>query len=75
MAQNLTVGKLKSIIADLPDDLELKLSSDTGVDQGEGDIIIEDVYRVTYEHKYFGKIDYVAVYANDIIDEDDWEED
>lgn len=73
MAKNFTVGELKKVIADLPDDLELKLSSDTGVDQGEGRIIIENVYRVKYENKY-GKIDYLSVYTNDIIDDDEWED-
>lgn len=73
MVKSLTVGKLKSVIADLPDDLEVKLSSDTGVDQGEGVIIVEDAYRTKYETANF-KVDYLTIYVNDI-DEDDWEED
>lgn len=72
MVKSLTVGKLKSVIADLPDDLEVRLSSDTGVDQGEGTIIIEDAYRTKYETANF-KVDYLTIYANDI-DEDDWED-
>lgn len=72
MIQSLTVGKLKSIIADLPDDLEVKLSSDTGVDQGMGTIIVEDAYRTKYETDSF-KVDYLTIYVNDI-DEDDLEE-
>ena len=72
MIQSLTVGKLKSVIADLPDDLEVKLSSDTGVDQGMGTIIVEDAYRIKYETDSF-KVDYLTIYVNDI-DEDDLEE-
>lgn len=76
MAKCLTVGKLKSVIADLPDDLEVKLSSDTGVDQGQmgGRIVIEDARRVKYETAHF-KYDYLDIYANEIEDDEDWEED
>lgn len=63
----LTVGKLREVIKDLPDDLVVELSSDTGVDQGEGRIVVEDAYRVKYD-----SIDYLAIYAND--HEDDYEE-
>lgn len=61
----LTVGKLREVIKDLPDELEVELSSDTGVDQGEGRIIVEDAYRVKYS-----SVDYLAIYANDRIEED-----
>lgn len=71
MVKSLTVGKLKNIIADLPDELEVKLSSDTGVDQGEGKIIVEDAYRTKYETANF-KVDYLTIYANDI--DYDWED-
>ena len=37
----LTVGELRKALEGVPDNLEVKLSSDTGVDQGEGEIIIE----------------------------------
>ena len=68
MVKSLTVGKLKSVIADLPDELEVKLSSDSGVDQGMGRIIVEDAYRTKYR-----TVDYLTIYANDIED-DDWED-
>ena len=32
----LTVGELRKALDGVPDDLEVRLSSDTGVDQGEG---------------------------------------
>lgn len=60
MSKVLTVGKLKEVLKDVPDDLEVKLSSDSGVDQGIGQIIIEDAYRVSYEN-----VDYFTIYAND----------
>lgn len=69
MVKSLTVGKLKSVIADLPDDLEVKLSSDTGVDQGIGTIVVENAYRTKY-----GTVDHLTIYVNDV-DDDDWEDD
>ena len=68
MSEVLTVGKLKEALKDVPDDLEVRLSSDTGVDQGEGQIIVEDAYRVTYKD-----VDYFSIYANDSDDEYDEE--
>lgn len=62
----LTVGELKGVIKDIPDDVEVRLSSDTGVDQGEGRIIIESAYHVKY-----GSTEYLSIYANDV---DDFEE-
>ena len=44
----LTVGELKSVIKDIPDDVEVRLSSDTGVDQGECRIVIESADHVKY---------------------------
>lgn len=52
----LTVGKLKRLLKDVPDYLEVRLSSDTGVDQGLGTIIVEDACRFD---------DYFDIYAND----------
>lgn len=62
----LTVGELKEALKDVPNDLEVRLSSDTGVDQGEGEIIIESAERVSY-----GTIDYFSIYANDVDMEED----
>lgn len=68
MSKVLTVGKLKEALKDIPDDLEVRLSSDSGVDQGIGVIIIEDAYRVSYKN-----VDYFSIYANDTGDEYDEE--
>ena len=68
MSKVLTVGKLKEALKDVPDDLEVRLSSDSGVDQGIGEIIIEDAYRVSYKN-----VDYFNIYANDTGDEYDEE--
>lgn len=69
----LTVGELKKALESVPDDLKVQLSSDTGVDQGEGEIIIESARRVNYElpvGKHFKDgsttVDYFEIYANDI---------
>lgn len=61
---SLTVGKLKEALKDVPDNLEVRLMSDSGVDQGNGQIIVEDAYRVNY-----GNVDYFSIYANDREDE------
>lgn len=68
----LTVGRLREALKDVPDNLEVKLSSDTGVDQGEGEIIIEDAYRTKYDLPDGRKfedgstgVDYFTIYAND----------
>ena len=66
----LTVGVLKKALEGVPDELRVKLSSDSGVDQGDGEIIIEQAYRVTYSG-----VDYFTIYANDRCPEDEnWEE-
>ena len=56
--EELTVGKLKDIIKDIPDDATVELKSDTGVDQGIGKIVIEDAYH----KKSNGNL---VIYAND----------
>lgn len=80
----LTVGELKKSLEGVPDNLEVKLSSDTGVDQSDfgGDIIIEDAYRVHYKlpdgEKFDdtgdNEVDYFAIYCNDRDEDDDYED-
>jgi hypothetical protein len=72
--KELTVGELKKALKGVPDDIPVKLSSDTGVDQGEGRIIIESARRVNYKTQC-GEVDYFDIYANDCDDEDENEED
>lgn len=73
----LTVGELRKALEGVPDNLEVQLSSDTGVDQGEGEIIIESAKRVNYplpEGRHFEdgstEVDYFEIYANDTGDWD-----
>ena len=68
----LTVGELKKALEGVPDNLEVRLSSDTGVDQGMGEIIVEFARRVNYslpEGQHFEdgstEVDYFEIYAND----------
>lgn len=63
--KELTVRDLRHALIGVPDDIPVRLSSDTGVDQGEGDIIIEKASRVKY-----GDVDYFGIYANDHLDEE-----
>lgn len=47
--KSLTVGELKRALECVPDDTVVRLTSDTGVDQGHyGDIIVEDAYPTHY---------------------------
>lgn len=72
MAKKLTVGELRKALENVPDNLEIRLWSDTGVDQVGGDVIIEDAYRCTYQlpdGQIFSdtgknKSDYFVIYAN-----------
>ena len=65
MKKVLTVGELRKALAGVPDELEVQLSSDTGVDQGEGEIVVEEARRVQYKNT-----DYFEIYANDTWGED-----
>lgn len=58
--KELTVRDLRHALAGVPDDLPVRLGSDTGVDQGDGNIIIEEAGRVKNHD-----IDYFEIYAND----------
>lgn len=62
--RELTVKELREALVGVPGDLPVRLSSDTGVDQGYGYIIIEKACRVKY-----GSIDYFDIYANDYAEE------
>ena len=64
--QELTVKELREALVGVPDDLPVRLSSDTGVDQGDGDIIVEEARRVKYRD-----VDYFEIYANDHVDDPD----
>lgn len=64
--KSLTVGELKKALEGVPDHLAVKLSSDTGVDQGMGSIIILHAEHINYECDDGCIIDYFDIYANDI---------
>lgn len=74
MNKKLTVGELKKALENVPDELEVELWSDSGVDQSDddSDVVIEDAYRHTYqlpEGQIFddtgdNKADYFVIYAN-----------
>lgn len=70
----LTVGNLKKALENVPDELEVELWSDSGVDQcdyDDAEVIIEDAYRHTHNLKDgeqfedgTNKVDYFVIYAN-----------
>jgi hypothetical protein len=82
--KRLTVKDLKKALEGVPDNLEVVLSSDTGVDQSDydGEIIVEDAYRNHYklpEGQKFddtgdNEVDEFVIYVNDRDLEDDEEE-
>ena len=61
MVKELTVGDLRRAIDGVADDVPVILSSDTGVDQGYGDIIISDAKYIEYNN-----IRYLSIQADDI---------
>lgn len=61
--KEITVRDLRRALIGVPDDIPVRLNSDSGVDQGLGEIIIESARRVTY-----GSEDYFSIYANDHAD-------
>ena len=61
--KELTVKELREALEGVPDDLPVRLSSDTGVDQGYGDIIIEKACWIKGEDGWFD------IYANDHCDD------
>ena len=69
----LTVRELKKALEKVPDELEVELWSDSGVDQSDDDsvVVIEDAYRHTYkliDGKKFedgtDTVDIFVIYAN-----------
>lgn len=69
----LTVGKLKKALENVPEELEVKLWSDSGVDQSDDDseVVVEDAFRHQYtlpEGRTYedgsNSIDYFVIYAN-----------
>lgn len=83
MSKPLTVGELRKALEGVPDHLEVRLGSDTGIDQGCGEVVVEMARRVKYDlpngqrFEDTGEtgVDYFEVYANDQGDnDDDWED-
>lgn len=74
--KRLTVGKLKEALKDVPDNLLVVLSSDSGVDQPQfgSEIVVEDAYRYHYklpdgqvfEDTGESEVDEFWIYCNEI---------
>lgn len=64
MMEKITVGKLKKALENVPDDLEVELSSDTGVDDGPSEVIVNDARRVKYTSIYDVQVDKFVIYAD-----------
>lgn len=63
MQNSLTVGQLKEKLANVANDVIIKLASDTGVDQGIGEIVVEDCWYNRWSNKF-------EIYCND--EDDEW---
>lgn len=70
--KKLTVGQLKKALENVPDDLKVELSSDTGVDEDER-VIINGAQRFNYKTIHGAQVDYFAIFA-DYVDELEEEE-
>lgn len=68
MCKELTVGQLRNALKNVPDDVPVVLSSDTGVDQGMGKVIVLSAHYCHYEEYNIREF---SIYANDIIEEDE----
>ena len=64
MIKKLTVGELRKALENVPDDLEVELSSDTGVDDGPSEVIVNDARRVKYTSIYDVQVDKFVIYAD-----------
>lgn len=79
MKKRLTVGELKKALEGVDDNIEVELSSDSGVDQcGDGDVIVENAY---YQKIYWGPTDNrnvferFCIYCNTFCEEEEDYED
>lgn len=61
----LTVGELRKALEGVPNDTEVQISSDSGVDQGEGEIIVESASHVKYNLEDGTLVEHFDIYAND----------
>lgn len=66
--EELTVGKLKQTLQNVPDNVIVKLTSDTGIDQGCGAVLVLDA---GYVNEPLFDMQYFSIYANDIVEEGD----
>ena len=66
MDKRLTVGELRKALENVPDDVPVVLSSDTGVDQGLGEIVVLTAHYYNYPQSNIREF---AIYANDMGDE------
>ena len=62
MHNQLTVGRLRKMLENVPDDVIVELASDTGVDQGLGDIVVEDAYYCAPSYNNYRVF---IIYVND----------
>lgn len=68
----LTVGELKEALKDVPNDVIVRLTSDTGVDQGQyGEIVVESAHYTHYTSTTGEHIKFFDIYANEEEVEDD----
>ena len=69
--QALTEKELQEKLKNIPDDLELRLSSDSGVDQcSEGEIVITDAFQCGDTFDIYCNVDIYADEEEDFEDED-----
>lgn len=79
MKKRLTAGELKKALEGVDDNIEVELSSDSGVDQcGDGEVIVENAY---YQKIHWGPTDNLntferfCIYCNTFYEEEEDYED
>lgn len=66
MNNRLTAGALRQALKNVPDEVPVVLSSDTGVDQGIGEVVVLGAHYYNYPEYNICEF---AIYANDTGDE------
>ena len=69
--KELTVGELRAALKDVPDHLAVRITSDSGVDQGGDMCVVEEAKRIRYSldnnkliPESIRMVDYFSIYAN-----------
>ena len=71
--KDLTVGELKKVLENVPNDTIVVLSSDTGVELGRlgGNIVVESAHYTHFTSSTGEHIKFLSIYANEVMEDFD----